>query len=180
MPEIYQIDAFTDELFGGNPAAVVPLCEWPDSSLLQSIATENNLAETAFIVSVDGKWEIRWFTPSAEVALCGHATLAAEYVAFTHLKNEESTVSFTTRESGVLKVSRMNNNRLSMSFPAIAVLRLKVLKMLQLLWGENLHHCGKATTLKHSSTTWQSPIQPPMLRASAQRTHALTYSAAEG
>jgi len=127
MPEIYQIDAFTDQLFGGNPAAVVPLTEWPATKLLQSIATENNLAETAFIVSVDGQWEIRWFTPSAEVALCGHATLAAAHVAFTHLKHDESSISFNTRESGVLKVSCIENNRLSMSFPAIAVSPIKTI-----------------------------------------------------
>lgn len=121
MPEIYQIDAFTDRLFGGNPAAVVPLTEWPDNELLQSIASENNLAETAFIVPVDGQWEIRWFTPTAEVALCGHATLAAAHVAFQHLNYAKDSISFVTRESGILEVSRLDDRRLSMSFPAIAV-----------------------------------------------------------
>jgi PhzF family phenazine biosynthesis protein len=74
MLEIYQVDAFTDKLFGGNPAAVVPMPRWPNDGLLQSIAAENNLAETAFIVERDNQWDIRWFTPLAEVALCGHAT----------------------------------------------------------------------------------------------------------
>jgi len=121
MPEIYQVDAFTDQLFGGNPAAVVPMSAWPENELLQSIASENNLAETAFIVLIDGRWEIRWFTPTAEVALCGHATLAAAHVAFKHLNFEKETISFVTRKSGMLDVSRLENNRLSMSFPAIAV-----------------------------------------------------------
>jgi len=121
MPEIFQIDAFTDQLFGGNPAAVIPLNEWPKDHLLQSIASENNLAETAFIIPIDWQWEIRWFTPTAEVALCGHATLAAAHVAFQHLKYEKETISFVTRESGTLDVSRLKDGRLSMSFPAIAL-----------------------------------------------------------
>jgi len=121
MTAIYQVDAFTDTLFGGNPAAVVPFDSWPADSLLQSIANENNLAETAFIVLNQGQWEIRWFTPTAEVALCGHATLAAAHVAFHHLRFEESTITFKTRESGMLSVSRVDDGRLSMSFPAIAV-----------------------------------------------------------
>lgn len=121
MPDIYQVDAFTDRLFGGNPAAVVPLTKWPKDHLLQSIASENNLAETAFIIPMDAKWEIRWFTPTAEVALCGHATLAAAHVAFQHLMHEKETISFVTRESGTLDVTRLEGGRLSMSFPAIAV-----------------------------------------------------------
>ncbi len=123
MIEIFQVDAFTDRLFGGNPAAVIPLSEWPKNELLQSIANENNLAETAFIVATDGQWEIRWFTPTAEVALCGHATLAAAHVAFQHLKYEKETISFVTRESGTLDVSHLEDGRLSMSFPAIAVIQ---------------------------------------------------------
>lgn len=126
MTEIYQVDAFTDRLFGGNPAAVVPLSGWPEDDLLQSIANENNLAETAFIIPVDGHWEIRWFTPTAEVALCGHATLAAAHVAFHHLKYEKETISFVTRESGSLNVSRLEDGRLLMSFPAITVTQLDV------------------------------------------------------
>jgi len=121
MPEIYQVDAFTNRLFGGNPAAVVPMPEWPGNELLQSIASENNLAETAFIVPVNRQWEIRWFTPTTEVALCGHATLAAAHVAFKHLGYDEATISFVTRKSGVLEVSLLEDGRLSMSFPAIAI-----------------------------------------------------------
>lgn len=81
--QIYQVDAFTSKLFAGNPAAVVPLAEWIDDSLMQQIAAENNLAETAFFVPVndsDDHWHIRWFTPAVEVPLCGHATLASAAV----------------------------------------------------------------------------------------------------
>ena len=77
---LYQIDAFTDTLFGGNPAAVVPLEYWPSDEFMQSIAAENNLAETAFVVPEDDDFRIRWFTPGVEVDLCGHATLATAYV----------------------------------------------------------------------------------------------------
>jgi PhzF family phenazine biosynthesis protein len=79
--QVYQVAAFTDTQFGGNPAAVVPLAEWIDDSLMQKIAAENNLSETAFFVPVtDGEWHIRWFTPAVEVPLCGHATLASAAV----------------------------------------------------------------------------------------------------
>jgi PhzF family phenazine biosynthesis protein len=137
MPEIYQVDAFTDRLFGGNPAAVVPLPEWLKDDLLLSIANENNLAETAFIVPVDGQWEIRWFTPTAEVALCGHATLAAAHVAFYHLKYEKETISFVTRESGTLNVSRLEDGRLLMSFPAITVTQLDSMDEVAAALGSN-------------------------------------------
>ncbi len=137
MIEIFQVDAFTDQLFGGNPAAVVPLNEWPENDLLQSIANENNLAETAFIVVVDGQWEIRWFTPTAEVALCGHATLAAAQVAFQHLLYEEETISFVTRESGTLEVSRLEDGRLLMSFPAIPVTRIDDIDEVSAALGSN-------------------------------------------
>lgn len=137
MTEIYQVDAFTDRLFGGNPAAVVPLSEWPIDELLQSIANENNLAETAFIVPIDGQWDIRWFTPSAEVALCGHATLAAAHVVFSHLKYEKETICFVTHKSGTLNVSRLEDGRLLMSFPAIAVTQVGPIGEVAVALGSN-------------------------------------------
>jgi PhzF family phenazine biosynthesis protein len=81
---IYQADAFTSELFGGNPAAVCPLESWLPADLMQKIAFENNLSETAFYVRKDDHFEIRWFTPVAEVDLCGHATLASAFILFNH------------------------------------------------------------------------------------------------
>ena len=82
---IYQVDAFADKVFEGNPAAVIPLDNWLDDSQLQAIALENNLSETAYMVAVAGGYELRWFTPTVEVDLCGHATLAAAHVLFEHL-----------------------------------------------------------------------------------------------
>ena len=121
MLKIFQVDAFTQKVFGGNPAAVVPLEEWIDDAVLQSIAAENNLAETAFIVPAEDGWELRWFTPVAEVALCGHATLATAHVLITHLGCTAQTLNFHTRQSGTLTVERQPSGKLAMSFPAIAV-----------------------------------------------------------
>ena len=83
---IYQIDAFADKLFTGNPAAVIPLDKWIDDSLMQQLAMENNLAETAFFVPKGNDFEIRWFTPALEINLCGHATLASAFVLFNFLE----------------------------------------------------------------------------------------------
>lgn len=112
---LYQIDAFTDKLFGGNPAAVVPLEYWPSDAFMQSIAAENNLAETAFVVPEDQDFRIRWFTPGVEVDLCGHATLATAYVMFTQLGYKFDTIRFQSR-SGILTVSK-NGDWLTLDFP---------------------------------------------------------------
>jgi PhzF family phenazine biosynthesis protein len=113
---IYQVDAFTKHLFGGNPAAVCPLEAWLPDAMLQNIAMENNLAETAFYVQKGKNYHIRWFTPNTEVDLCGHATLAAAHVLFAEEKISEMEVSFDSR-SGVLTV-RKNLNLLTLNFPA--------------------------------------------------------------
>ncbi len=112
----YQVDAFTSQPFQGNPAAVCPLQSWPEDHLLQNIASENNLSETAFFVLSDSGFELRWFTPKAEVDLCGHATLAAAHVLFEHRAYTGATVTFTTR-SGELRVTR-DGADLRMDFPA--------------------------------------------------------------
>lgn len=116
---IYQVDAFTDKLFGGNPAAVVPLKEWLPDTLMQKIALENNLSETAFFVPVNDGFHIRWFTPAVEVALCGHATLATAFVIFNVLKYPADTIIFDSL-SGILKV-RKEGKLLELDFPAQAV-----------------------------------------------------------
>lgn len=113
---LYQIDAFTDRLFGGNPAAVVPLQDWLDDETLQAIAAENNLAETAFYVPQGQDYHLRWFTPTMEVDLCGHATLAAAYVLFQIEKAAISQLTFHTR-GGALTVTR-NEDWLALDFPA--------------------------------------------------------------
>ena len=113
---VYQIDAFTSKLFGGNPAAVCPLESWPGDAVLQAIAAENNLAETAFIVPVGrGRWHLRWFTPAVEVPLCGHATLAAAYVLAHRIDPTRGIFHFDTL-SGELIVTR-NGDRFTLDFP---------------------------------------------------------------
>jgi len=113
---LFQVDAFTDTLFGGNPAAVCPLHEWLPETTMQAIAAENNLAETAFIVENGNRYEIRWFTPVVEVDLCGHATLAAAHVAFNYLHYAEDRIEFYSLRSGILSVRR-NNDLLTLDFP---------------------------------------------------------------
>ncbi len=113
---IYQIDAFTDTQFQGNPAAVCPLEAWIDGDLMQKIAAENNLSETAFFVKQPGGYGLRWFTPKNEVDLCGHATLATAYVIFTYLEPDLAAIQFHTL-SGVLEVTR-EGALLAMIFPA--------------------------------------------------------------
>jgi len=112
----YQIDAFTERVFGGNPAAVVPLSSWPADSFLQAIAEENNLSETAFFVPSERGFTLRWFTPVQEVDLCGHATLASAHVIFSLLGYSRPVIVFETR-SGDLFVQR-KGDRLEMNFPA--------------------------------------------------------------
>ncbi len=114
---IYQVDAFTDRIFCGNPAAVCPLGYWPSDELLQQIASENNLSETAFIKKRDDLFEIRWFTPLTEVELCGHATLAAAHVLFNHLHFKGNRLIFESGFSGKLEVTR-KNDLITLNFPA--------------------------------------------------------------
>ncbi|MEZ4901095.1 MAG: PhzF family phenazine biosynthesis protein [Spirosomataceae bacterium] len=113
---IYQLDAFTDKVFGGNPAAVVPLTHWLSDEIMQAIAAENNLAETAFYVPTPSGFHIRWFTPTIEVDLCGHATLATAYVLFFIENHPTNELSFDSR-SGILKV-RKEGDWLVLDFPA--------------------------------------------------------------
>ena len=113
---LYQIDAFSNQIFSGNPAAVCPLNTWLEDSLMQAIAQENNLSETAFFVPEGNCYHIRWFTPVAEVDLCGHATLAAAFVIFTYYDTSSGHVSFRSK-SGRLTVVQ-ENGLLSMDFPS--------------------------------------------------------------
>ncbi len=112
---LFQIDAFTSQVFRGNPAAVCPLDEWLPDERMQAIAQENNLAETAFFVPRNGAFQLRWFTPRLEVDLCGHATLASAFVLFTELQPECEAVEFASR-SGPLFVKR-DGDMLTMDFP---------------------------------------------------------------
>lgn len=113
----YQVDAFARRIFEGNPAAVVPLDAWLHDSVLQAIAEENNLSETAFFVPDGNGYHLRWFTPVAEVDLCGHATLASAHVIFEFLGYPDSVIEFETR-SGMLTVER-RDGMLAMNFPSM-------------------------------------------------------------
>jgi predicted PhzF superfamily epimerase YddE/YHI9 len=113
---LFQVDAFTSHVFGGNPAAVVPLDSWLPDATLQAIALENNLSETAFFVREPQGWHLRWFTPTLEIDLCGHATLAAAYVLFNHVQPGLERVEFASR-SGPLVVTRQGD-WLEMNFPS--------------------------------------------------------------
>ncbi|WP_372627920.1 PhzF family phenazine biosynthesis protein [Arsukibacterium sp.] len=114
---IYIVDAFTKQQFKGNSAAVVPLTQWLAPEVMQSIAAENNLSETAFVRALSAnQYEIRWFSPLTEIDFCGHATLAASYVIFNHLGGQGE-IEFVTREVGSLFVKQHSDGRIEMSFP---------------------------------------------------------------
>lgn len=115
-----QIDAFTDKAFGGNPAAIIPLDEWLSDNVLQAIAAENNLSETAFLVADDSEgadYELRWFTPQTEVPLCGHATLASAHMLLSSAQ-WRSDMRFRTRQNGILTVRRDEDQNYHLSLPA--------------------------------------------------------------
>ena len=112
---IYYVDAFTDKLFSGNPAAVI-FSQTKDGNLMQKIAAENNLSETAFIREENGIFHIRWFAPLCEIDLCGHATLASAYIFFKYIKPESSIFEVQSLKNGILKVTK-KNNLLVLDFP---------------------------------------------------------------
>jgi predicted PhzF superfamily epimerase YddE/YHI9 len=114
---LYQVDAFADKPFGGNPAAICPLPQWLPDATMQSIAAENNLSETAFFVREDDVYALRWFTPAVEVDLCGHATLASAHVVFSFLEPQRHSVGFRTLKAGTLTVARRGET-LVMDFPS--------------------------------------------------------------
>ena len=122
--DLYQVDAFAEDVFNGNPAAIVPLFEWLSDDLMQKIAMENNLSETAFFVRKGEYFELRWFTPESEVDLCGHGTLASAHVLYEHLGYTDPAVVFETR-SGRLFVDR-EGDLYSMDFPSWPVRPIQV------------------------------------------------------
>jgi predicted PhzF superfamily epimerase YddE/YHI9 len=118
MPKytIYQVDAFTNKLFGGNPAAVIPLEKWLDDSLMQKIAAENNLAETVFFVPDKDGFYIRWFTPELEIDLCGHATLASAFILYEYLGYSKNQLLFYSK-SGELLITKQGD-KYQLNFPS--------------------------------------------------------------
>ena len=114
---IYQVDAFASEIFTGNPAAVCILDSWLPDKVMQQIAMENNLSETAFLVKKGNVYEIRWFTPGVEVDLCGHATLASAFILFSELEIPAEKIDFHSPRSGALSVKRESDGQLTLNFP---------------------------------------------------------------
>lgn len=121
---LYQVDAFADKLFSGNPAAVIPLEKWIDDELMQKLGMENNLAETVFFVPKGNDFEIRWFTPEVEINLCGHATLASAYVLFNKLGYKKPSITFHSK-SGPLYVTRAGET-INLDFPSWKPERIEV------------------------------------------------------
>ena len=115
--DLYQVDAFTNKVFGGNPAAVCPLDDWIDPAIMLNIAAENNLAETAFFVKKGDGYEIRWFMPHDEIDLCGHATLASAYVIFNYLQPDLELIHFSS-QSGLLKAQKGEDGNIVLDFPS--------------------------------------------------------------
>ena len=138
---IYQIDAFADKIFEGNPAAVCPLKEWLPDETMQAIAAENNLSETVFFVETEAAYHIRWFTPLFEVDLCGHATLASAYVIFEILGCEKDEIVFESK-SGLLTV-RKKDNCFELDFPAQPAVLCETPQILIDAFGQTPLYCLK-------------------------------------
>lgn len=129
----YIVDAFTNEPFSGNPAAVCVMDHWPSEDMMKKLAMENNLSETAFIVKEPEGYHLRWFTPATEVELCGHATLASAYVILNHCEPESDTVIFHTM-SGALTVTR-NGTKYAMDFPTYEMKEIPVTDAMERAFG---------------------------------------------
>lgn len=146
LQRIFQIDAFTDRLYSGNPAAVCILENWIEDSLMQKIAMENNLAETAFAVKDGSQYIIRWFTPELEVDLCGHATLATAFVLFNYYNLNDTYIEFFSPRSGVLKVEKGENGLLILDFPTDEINPVKPSQALNEAIGKTPVHTLKGKT----------------------------------
>ena len=159
---LYQVDAFTQRVFHGNPAAVCPLEQWLDDKQLQSIAAENNLPETAYIVRQGEQYEIRWFTPEQEIDLCGHATLASAFVIFRHLEPQRMAVTFHSK-SGSLPVTK-DGDRVCLDFPARAPAACSVSDGLLTALGGNPKEvlCSRDYLVVYDSEKELRSLQPDM------------------
>lgn len=163
--KLWQVDAFAAKPLEGNPAAIVPLDAWLDTPLMQRIANENNVAETAFFVrKAAGHYDLRWFTPEAEVDLCGHATLASAWLIFDRIAPELTTIAFETR-SGTLTVARGEDGRHVMSLPADPIAPFEVPSLAQQI-GEALDTTPPAAMLKgrYIVAVWDDAVAVRSLR----------------
>ncbi len=138
---IFQVDAFNNQIFKGNPAAVIPLNTWISDELMQCIAEENNLSETVFFVQKNKQFEIRWFTPTCEVDLCGHATLAAAHILFTELNYAKKVITFNS-ERGILSVEK-NGDWYTLNFPSDEAVLIKTPKLIEEAFQIPIKNCYK-------------------------------------
>ena len=141
--DIYQVDAFNNQLFKGNPAAVIPLEKWISEELMQSIAEENNLSETVFFVKNKNTFDIKWFTPTCEIDLCGHATLAAAHIIFSELNFDKKALEFTS-ESGKLVVTK-NDDWYTLNFPSEKIKEVETLSILESALKTKVLKCYQGT-----------------------------------
>ncbi len=177
---LFQVDAFTSRLFGGNPAAVCPLESWLDERTMQAIAAENNLAETAFFVGRGGRYDLRWFTPLVEVDLCGHATLASAFVIFNRLEPSLTEASFRSK-SGELRVMR-SGDRLTLDFPAWPPARREVTEAVTRALGAAPREVWESHDLMavYDSEDDVRRLDPAMDRVAALETFAVIATAPGG
>ena len=157
---IYQVDAFTNQLFKGNPAMVVPLGAWISEGLMQNIAAENNLSETAFYVRNGKYFDIRWFTPEVEVDLCGHATLASAFIIFENGEVDDHKVVFHSK-SGVLEVDRTPDG-LTIDFPALVPMAIDFPKWIEYIGGNpiEVYNCFDDFLLIYNSEEEVRELSP--------------------
>ena len=141
----FVVDAFSDKLFGGNQAGVCLLDEWPSDEKMQNIAAENNLAETAFVVKHDDYYDLRWFTPTTEIDLCGHATLASAYVVTNFLDAGKPVMDFHTK-SGVLTVKK-TGDLLEMDFPSRKPKKIEVTPLMEQAVGAPVLEAHKSAVI---------------------------------
>ncbi len=175
--KLYQVDAFTERLFGGNPAAVISLDEWLPDRAMQAIAMENNLSETAFLVREGEKWHVRWFTPSVEIDLCGHATLASAFTLFHTGQAEGNEIVFDSM-SGELRVVR-DGEWLRMDFPARPTKALSSVAGIEDALGakpKELHAARDLLALFESEEEVRS-LKPDFPRLASLDAHALIATA---
>jgi PhzF family phenazine biosynthesis protein len=176
--EIYQIDAFTDELFSGNPAAVVPLSNWLSDEVLQNIATENNLAETAFYIMEGDHFHIRWFTPTKEVLLCGHATLAAAFVVDLKGEFKKSEISFNS-QSGILKVEK-EDDQFILDFPRADAVRIETPDWIKACFeyeATSVFQCDKDIMLVYDNESIIEKIVPNLMLLKVVKARGVIVSA---
>lgn len=177
---IYKIDAFAENTFSGNPAAVCIMDKWIEDELMQKIAGENNLAETAFIVKNNNQFEIRWFTPTTEVDLCGHATLASAFVLFNHYNVSCNPIVFNSHRSGILKVYKEENDLLVLDFPVDDIQKCTLPKDLQNGFNITPSECYKGKTdymLVYNSQDEIESLNPDLTKISKVKARGVIVTA---